>query len=220
MVKRHNQPKPLQPISPEEDRQAVAQTVEILARGGVIVYPTETVYGLGALVPHTAAIERIARLKGSRPEATYLMLINQPADMERYAESIPRVAFDLAQRFWPGPLTLILPARSNLHPRLIGSSGGVGLRVSSHPFSRMLLEKLDQALVSTSANFTGQSAPMAIQELDAELAQGADLVIDKGVLSGLASTVVDLCKEPPEVSRVGAIAPEEIAKVVGRLQIL
>ncbi len=203
----------IRPATPE----CVAEVADLLRRGGVIIYPTETVYGLGCLADKPEAIERIARLKGSPEGASYLVLLRATEQMQDYAGTVPASAKKLAKRFWPGALTLILPARAGLSPRLLGPSGGIGMRVSSHPWCRELLRHLDQALVSTSANLTGRPAPRSLIEMDQQLSDQADLVVDGGVLAGFASTVVDLCMNPPLVRRAGAITVEAIQQVLGQV---
>jgi len=183
----------------------------------VIVYPTETVYGLGCRASESNSIERIARIKKARQDAPFLILIRDAGQLRKYARQIPPAAERLAQRFWPGPLTLILPARKDLHPRLIGPSGGVGMRVSSHAWCQALLEQLDEALISTSANFTGSPAPRSLMELDQQLGAQADLVIDGGTLPGEVSTILDLCSDPPLLRRKGAIKAAQIKSVAGNL---
>jgi len=196
------------------DRNKLAEVVALLQKGGVIIYPTETVYGLGCLASRAEAIERIAALKGSPETASYLILIRSADEMGRYASQIPQAARKLAKKFWPGPLTLILPAKADLHPRLIGPTGGVGMRVSSHPWCRALLEVLDEALISTSANFTGYPPPASLLEIDQRLADEVDLVVDGGTLAGTESTVVDVCGEAPVIKRLGAVAAAKIPAII------
>jgi len=200
------------------DARAAARAAHLLRRGGVIIYPTETVYGLGALPEQAGAVERIAALKGSGEEARFLLLIRDLDDLERWASPVCEAAGILARAFWPGPLTLILPARPDLHPRLVGPGGGVGLRVSPHPWCRQLLKRLDTAVVSTSANFTGRPAPQSLIELDDRLAGAADLVVDGGLLAGEPSTVLDVTGDKPRVVRAGAVGVEAIEEVIGAVE--
>ncbi|MCX6639886.1 MAG: L-threonylcarbamoyladenylate synthase [bacterium] len=197
-----------------EARQ-IEQTLELLKNGGVIIYPTETVYGLGCLASITQAIDRIAELKGSADGANYLLLVKSADSLRRYCRIIPQLALDLARRFWPGPLTLILPAVSGLHSRLVGPTGGVAVRMSSYPWCIELMDRLGEALISTSANQTRAPAPDSPKVLDKELVARVDAVIDGGVLSGMPSTLLDLCADPPVLLRIGAISRQEIESVIG-----
>jgi L-threonylcarbamoyladenylate synthase len=197
-----------------EDTERLDEVVHCLQGGGIIIYPTETLYGLGAVADRSAAIERLALIKGSAEAASYLLLIRSGNDLERFASVVPPAAQALSAAFWPGPLTIVLPARIDLHSRLIGPSGGVGLRVSPHPWCRALLERLGDALISTSANFSRNRAPAKPSQIDDKLARMVDLVVDGGTLKGIASTVVDLCGEKPVVRREGAVKVADIRMVI------
>ncbi len=188
-----------------------------IRRGGVLIYPTETVYGLGAGACNGAAIERIARIKGSAEHAKYLLLVRDIEQIRRYARIFPPAAQRLARRFWPGPLTMILPAKAGLPPRLVGPGGGVGVRISSHPWCRALLYRLECALVSTSANPSGKPAAVSCADLDPSLIAAVDLVVEGGDLQGRASAVLDLCSDPPKLLREGVVTGEEIEAVIGEI---
>jgi L-threonylcarbamoyladenylate synthase len=194
------------------------EAADLIRRGGVLIYPTETVYGLGAGACNAAAIERIARIKGTAAEAAYLLLVRDIEQIRQYARIFPAAAERLARRFWPGPLTLILPAKDGLPPRLVGAGGGVGVRISSHPWCQELLSRLECALVSTSANFSGQPAAAVGADLDPSLKAAVDLVVDGGRLRGRASTVLDLCSDPPRLLREGEVSGVEIEAVIGKIR--
>lgn len=189
----------------------------MLRDGGIIVYPTETVYGIGCLAGNVEGIERIAEMKRSPDETTYLVLIRDAEQMSRYAVRIPDLAKNLAKRFWPGPLTLVLPARAGLHPRLVGSSGGIGMRVSANRWCQALMAALDDALISTSANLSGYASAASLMELDQQVGNEVDLVIDGGILPGDASTLVDLTSTSPKLIREGAVKADEIRALIGDL---
>ncbi len=192
------------------DSRGLDEVIDVLRKDGVIIYPTETVYGIGCLADREAAIDRIAAIKGSSQEASYLVLINEAADLERFCSRIPPAAEKLHKRFWPGALTLVLPAKPGLHPRLIGHTGGVGIRQSSHPWVKNLMKQLPEGLVSTSANPTGCSAPGKMETLDPKLAAEVDIIVDAGQLAGGVSTVLDLCGDEPRIVREGLITVEDI----------
>jgi L-threonylcarbamoyladenylate synthase len=195
----------------------VPEVADLLRRGGVIVYPTETVYGLGCIADDARAAERIAVIKGSHEQASFLILVHEFEMILNYAAKIPDSARVLAKAFWPGPLTLILPALPELPSLLKGPTGGVGLRVSPHPWARALVEELGVGLVSTSANLHGRPAPVSLMELDQQVGDQADLIIDGGALAGVPSTVLDLCVEPPLLRREGAVSRAAIEAVVGKI---
>lgn len=201
-------------MNPIDDLENIDEAVLILEGGGVIVYPTETVYGMGCLASEHAAIDRIAGLKGSGSHASYIVLIRSLDFCSRFCDSVPQVAEKLAAAFWPGPLTLILPARRALHPRLIGPSSGVALRISPHPWPKAILERVDDGLISTSANVTGYVAPSSFDDLDTDITTEVDLTIDGGNLPGGISTVLDLCGVTPVLLREGALTADQLARVL------
>jgi L-threonylcarbamoyladenylate synthase len=189
----------------------------LLQGGGIIIYPTETVYGIGCLAGNEKGLARIAEIKHSPEETTYLVLIRDAEQMSQYAARIPDLAKKLAKRFWPGPLTLVLPAKSGLPPKLVGSSGGIGMRVSASRWCQALMAELHDALVSTSANLSGFPSPASLMELDQQVGNEADLVIDGGILPGDASTVVDLTGKRPTLIREGMIKADKIKNLIGDL---
>jgi len=189
--------------------------VDVLLHGGIIVYPTETVYGIGCSTSNTKSIERIVELKGSPPEANFLVLIGESKEIASFCVDVPSLAFPLMDAFWPGPLTLVLPAARDVHPRLVGKSGGVAIRLSSHEWPKMLLEQIKGGLISTSANLHGRPPSMRKSDLDPSLTRSVDFLIDWGDLNGGASTVIDLCEDPPRCLREGNIELSKIETVVG-----
>jgi L-threonylcarbamoyladenylate synthase len=198
--------------------ETIPQVADVLRQGGVIVYPTETVYGLGCIADDAVAVQRIASIKTSRMDVNFLILVRDLEQMLNYAASIPPSARKLAEAFWPGPLTLILPALMEVPGILIGPSGGVALRVSSHPWAQCLMQALGVGLVSTSANQHGYPAPASLIELDQQIGNQADLVVDGGNLPGVPSTVLDLCAGKPKLIRPGAIPREAMEEVVGKIE--
>ncbi|MBU0518050.1 threonylcarbamoyl-AMP synthase [bacterium] len=188
---------------------------DVLRHGGIIVYPTETVYGFGCLADQPKAIDRIAELKGSPEESHFLVLIGKRKEIASFCVDVPSLAFPLMDAFWPGPLTLILPAAHDVHPRLIGPSGGVAIRLSSHPWPGSLLQKVKGGLISTSANLHGQPVIRNRSELGPRLLRSVDLFIDWGDLDGGVSTMIDLCEDPPKCVREGTIKLSEIENVIG-----
>lgn len=182
-----------------------------LRRGGVIAYPTETFYGLGALARDAAALARLAAAKG-RPEGKPLPLLAADlAAVEEVAILSPR-ARALAARFWPGPLTLVLPARPGVPAPITAGTGTVGIRVPGSEVARRLAAAAGGALVSTSANLSGEPPPARVEELSAALRARIDGVLDAGATpGGLASTVVVVGAEGVTLVRAGAVPFEEVA---------
>ena len=193
----------------------ISEAAAVLRRGGVIAYPTETFYGLGALASDGAAVARLVRAKG-RPDGKPLPLLGADlAQLEAVAEFSP-LARRLAAAFWPGPLTLVLPARPGLHPAITGGSGTVGVRVTSGVVASALAVAAGGALVSTSANPSGQPPPTTATGLDGALRARLDLVLDGGATpGGRPSTVVAIEEGRLTLLRPGAVAVEAVRAAAG-----
>jgi L-threonylcarbamoyladenylate synthase len=191
----------------------VAAAAAVLRRGGLVAYPTETFYGLGCLALDAAAVARLAAAKG-RPDGKPLPLLADRLEaVERVAFLSPR-ARRLAARFWPGPLTLILPARPGLPAEVTAGSGRVGIRVAGGEVARALAAAAGGPLVSTSANLSGAPPPASPGALDPALVARLDGVLDAGATpGGLPSTVVAVEGEALTLVRAGAVPFEEVAAV-------
>jgi len=194
----------------------VARIAEVLRRGGIAVYPTETFYGLGALLDAAAALRRLAAAK-LRPAGKPLPLVAADTGMafSLWAEVRP-VARALAARFWPGPLTLVAAARAGLPPE-VASGGTVGVRVPGSAAARELSRLSGGALVATSANLSGDAPVTRVEDLDPGILARVDAVLDGGVTpGGLASTVVDVTGPGVALVRAGAVPwPEVLAVASG-----
>lgn len=211
------------PYQTDEDIvRAIPQVKRHLAGGGLLAYPTETVYGLGS-APTDPALDALTRLKGRPPSKPFLLLVSSREMVEAWGLVFSRAAAALAVAFWPGPLTLVLRGgEGRLPDRLRGAEGGIAVRHTSHAGIRRLVEACGVPLTSTSANRPdGPPAAGAagIAELfPAEVGSGALLVLDGGVLGNVPpSTLVD-CTEPvPRLVREGAIPRTELRRAVGSL---
>jgi L-threonylcarbamoyladenylate synthase len=204
-------PDPLPPALAAQVEAAAAA----LRRGGVVAYPTETFYGLGALAADGAAVERLVRVKG-RPDGKPLPLLAAGLDQLEAVADLPALARRLAAVFWPGPLTLVVPAWPGLHPAITGGGATVGVRVTSSPVAAALAVAAGGPLVATSANLAGEPPAARPAELDPALVARLDLVLDAGPApGGLASTVVALEGPTLRLLRAGAIPAERVAEVAG-----
>ena len=176
-----------------------------LIGGGLVIYPTETLYGIAADAANPAALERLAALKGREPNKPFGLILSRPQEAEELAQEISPAARELMARHWPGPLTLVLKAKAGLHPSLV-HRGGVAMRCSPHPVAAGLAQALGRAITATSANLSGQAAPDRATDLDSALVDACEVLLDSGpTTGGPASTVVDARVEPPVVIRKGAI---------------
>jgi len=195
---------------------AIARAAQILARGGVIAYPTETFYGFGAGAMSADAVARVFALKGRLPNNPMPLILPNSAALDRVACAIPPAARALAARFWPGPLTLVLQAARDLPEAITAGTGKVGVRVSSHPVAAALATAFGGPITATSANRSGAPPARSIEALDASIAGGTDLLLDGGETpGGPASTVLDVTCDPPRVLRAGRVSESEIRAALG-----
>jgi L-threonylcarbamoyladenylate synthase len=193
------------------DATQVDEIVAVLARGGVVVLPTDTVYGLAALPTSRAAVERVFALKGRRADVPLAVLCGSAAQALKLGE--PVTGTDrVAQRFWPGPLTLVLPRRAGVELHLGEPVHTIGLRVPDHDLVRAIAERTGP-IATTSANRHGAPTQPTAAEAAASLTAAPDLVVDDGRLEASASTVVDATTTPWTVLRHGPIDPAEVIAV-------
>jgi L-threonylcarbamoyladenylate synthase len=190
---------------------AFSRCKEVVSRGGVIVYPTDTFYGLGADPRNAAAVKRVFAIKGRQPDQPILLLIGDAGDVREWAAEVTPQAEVLMRKYWPGPLTLVFTSRPNVLADLTANTGTIGLRVPGNALTRSLLRYLGHALTGTSANISGRPSPRTAQEA-AAIAGLVDLLLDGGeTAGGKPSTVVDVRTELPHVIREGAIPATVIA---------
>jgi L-threonylcarbamoyladenylate synthase len=191
---------PKQP-SPE----LVAEAVRVIKAKGVIIYPTETLYGLGADPMSTEAMERIYAIKGRAAAKPIPFLIKDEEMLATLVEEVPAMGRELMARYWPGALTLIFRARKGLPVPLKGKDGFIGLRISSHPVARGIVEALDAPLTATSANLAGEEDILDGERMAQLFGSQVELIIDSGKVPGIGSTVIDLTVTPPRMVREGMI---------------
>jgi L-threonylcarbamoyladenylate synthase len=191
-------------------QREIQKGVEILRKGGVIAFPTDTVYGLGADAFNSTAVERVYAVK-RRPEyRPFPLLITDMSGLPSLAEPIPGIAWFLARRFWPGGLTLVVSRRTSVRGYL-ASGSTIAVRVPNHPVPLALIEGLGRPLVGTSANISGRPAALTAEEVRQQLGEKLDLIIDGGGCpGGKESTVVDVTRDGPEIMREGIISSSEI----------
>ena len=198
----------------QDIQQQVEKGISILKQGGIVAFPTDTVYGLGACPNLRQAVERVYRVK-KRPQNMALpLLLADISQISDVAYPVPQIAWLLARNFLPGALTIVL-YKSNLVPDTITAGGKtVAVRIPAHPIPAALIESLGTFIVGTSANLSGKSSALTADEVYAQLGDKIDLVIDGGRCpGGIESTVVDVTGETPKVLREGAISTEEINQV-------
>lgn len=205
--------------SPADIQAAVRPVVAHLGAHGVLAYPTETVYGFGTATDHES-VESLVRLKGRPPSKPFLLLINGSGMLDHLGLVLTATASRFAARFWPGPLTLVLPGGDHRVPnRLRGPNGGVAVRWTPHPAVQQLLQAFGEPITSTSANRPGvppaTTASDVVSQWTEAIHRGALLVLDGGALPpSQPSTVVDCTGPFPRVVRVGAIAVDALRECV------
>jgi len=197
----------------------IAEAVARLAAGEVVAFPTETVYGLGADATNDAAIAKIFALKGRPVHHPLIVHIERPEDLDAWARNVPASARTLAERFWPGPLTMILEKSPRLPASVTGGQASVGLRCPSHRIAQELLREFARTasgvVAAPSANKFGHVSPTTAAHVREEF--GSEIyVLDGGACEvGLESTIVDLSRGAPALLRPGAISREELAEALG-----
>jgi L-threonylcarbamoyladenylate synthase len=198
------------PRHPEPD--TIADAVAALRVGDLIVYPTETFYGIGADPFSTNALERLFALKGREAAKTIALIAATSESAFSLAREVSPLARRFADCFWPGPLTLVLPARDGLPGELIGESGGVGVRVSSHPVARALAVGLEKPITATSANLSGHAPAKTLHEAREALREKIKVYLEGGTLGAAApSTVVEVVGSDWRMIREGAITGNQLA---------
>lgn len=191
------------------DPRSLHQALIVLRKGGLVAFPTDTVYGLGALALDGKAVESIYAAKGRPAEKAIPVLLGDVDDLDQVAEYIPGAALKLAARFWPGPLTLVIPKKSTV-PQAVSATDTVGVRVPDHAVARALLRASGPLAVS-SANLSDQPSPSTAKEVLAQLDGRIHLILDGGKTpGGVPSTVVDCTTVEPVILRAGPLSLEKL----------
>lgn len=196
-------------------RSEVERAVAILRDGGLVAFPTETVYGLGADASNVDAVRRLYATKGRPPDHPVIVHLGAAEQLDEWAVDVPEMARLLAREFWPGPLTLVLRRSLRVVDEVTGGRETVGLRVPGHPLALELLDAFDGGLAAPSANRFGGVSPTTAEHVRDELGDEVDLVLDGGPCTvGVESTIVDLTGEP-RVLRLGAVSGDRLRAITG-----
>lgn len=201
----------LVPATPEN----IVGAADVLRGGGLVAFPTETVYGLGAAAEQPAAVRAMFAAKGRPPDHPVIVHLADADRIDEWAVDIPPSAHRLAEAFWPGPMTLVLRRSKRASDLVTGGLETVGLRVPGHPVAQALLLEFDEAIAAPSANRFGRVSPTTAQHVLDELHGRIPLILDGGACSvGLESTIIDLSGERPAILRPGAVTAEQVAAVL------
>ncbi|OAQ21035.1 L-threonylcarbamoyladenylate synthase [Thermosulfurimonas dismutans] len=195
-----------------ESPEALDEAVKILSSGGVVAFPTETFYGLAVDPFSESAVKRLYALKKREPGKPVILLIGDLEDLKQLVTEIPKIAQELAARFWPGPLTLVFRARPEVPPWITGGTETIAVRLSSHPVARKLPQLFGKPITGTSANPSGQPPARTAEEVEGYFPR-IDLVLDGGPSPGeRPSTLVSVVEGKPVLLRPGVIPWEEVVK--------
>lgn len=205
---------------PAPHSESIARAAAILRAGGLVAFPTETVYGLGAAAEQPDAVRKIFEAKGRPADHPVIVHVSGPDDIDAWARGVPEGARRLAQAFWPGPLTLVLKRSVRAHDLVTGGQASVGLRCPSHPWARALLAAFGGGIAAPSANSFGRISPTTADHVRADLGEKpagkVDLILDGGACPiGIESTIVDFSHGAPRLLRPGSITREQLQAVLG-----
>jgi len=194
----------------------IEKAAGVLRTGGLVAFPTETVYGLGANAEDPAAVSRIFQVKGRPPSHPLIVHIGGAERLDDWVEDVPATARLLAERFWPGPLTLVLRRGRRVPLEATGGLQTVAVRVPDHPVALALLAAFGGGVTAPSANRFGQVSPTTADHVRAELGDAVDFVLDGGPCQvGVESTIVDTTGEIPSILRPGGVTREDLEAVLG-----
>lgn len=197
------------------DVSAMRMAAAFARFGMLVVFPTDTIYGLGTNPFNVLAVDRLLKVKGRLEEKGVPLLVSSMNDVSEIAHFDDN-AEKLAKKFWPGVLTLVLRRRRIIPDIVTGGRNSVAVRIPSHKIARDLARMVGGVIVGTSANISGKSPPKTAQEAIEQVGKEVDLVLDGGAASvGVSSTIIDLTESPPLIRRLGAVSEEQIRKTIG-----
>ena len=203
---------------PDTDHGTVAAAAEIIRRGGLLGIPTETVYGLGADGLNEEAVAKIFQAKGRPQDNPLILHVAEAQDMEKFCHSIPKSAYLLAEAFWPGPLTMVLPARDIVPKRTTAGLSTVAVRCPDSAVTRQIIRLSGVPIAAPSANISGKPSTATAQHVLHDHDGKIAAIVDGGPCRvGVESTIVDLTEERPRLLRPGGITPEQLLSVLGDL---
>jgi L-threonylcarbamoyladenylate synthase len=198
----------------------IETAVQALRDGELVAFPTETVYGLGANAQNPAAVRKIFEAKGRPTTHPVIVHLDSPRYLHRWVREVPDAATRMAERFWPGPLTMVMPRASNVHDIVTGSQDTVAVRVPSHPMAQQLLTAFGGGIAAPSANRYGRLSPTRAEHVREELGDSVKVILDGGECQiGLESTIVSFEGPNVRLLRPGGVTAAQIREVIGELLI-
>jgi len=207
-------------VDPQEpDPGAIQRAAEVVREGGLVVLPTDTVYGLVCDSSQPAAVERIYRVKGRPRDLPLALLLHDMAQVSTMIEEVPEAGVRAMQQFWPGPLTIVVRDESPRTAAVRAGKDTIGLRLPAHVVPRLVADRAGRPLASTSANRSGRPAPTTAEQALDQLAGLVQVVLDAGPTPvGQESTVVSFAARPPVILREGALSVQRLREVLGELR--
>jgi len=206
------------PINP--DSSIIKYAAKVILDGGLVAFPTETVYGLGADAFNSKAVKRIFEVKGRPIDNPLIVHVSSLSQLYRVAYDVPEKALKLIERFWPGPLTLIFKRKSDVPPEVSAYLPTVAVRMPAHPIALSLISESNTPIAAPSANISSKPSPTSAEHVIKDLYGKIDLIIDGGeTLYGVESTILNIQPEVPKLLRPGAIPLEEVEKVIGAVDV-
>lgn len=200
------------------DEECLMRAGEILRKGGLVAFPTETVYGLGGDAPNPEASVKIYTAKGRPSDNPLIIHINKFADIYQIVKEMPEAAVKVGKAFWPGPLTMILPKAEKVPYETTGGLNTVAVRFPSHPIARKLIEYGGGFVAAPSANASGKPSPTRAKHVVEDMDGRIEMIVDGGEVGiGLESTIIDMTVEPPRILRPGYITQEMLKQVLGEV---
>ena len=205
---------------PENGEDEIREAARILRRGGLLGIPTETVYGLGANALDEEAVGHIFEAKGRPQDNPLILHVPDASWLERYCREVPEVAYLLAEKFWPGPLTMILPGKDIVPRRTTGGLYTVGVRCPDHAVTRAIIREAGVPVAAPSGNTSGRPSPTSASDMLEDMDGKIDGIVDGGACRvGVESTIIDLTVSPPQLLRPGGLPLEELRQVLGEVTV-
>ncbi|TLZ05074.1 MAG: threonylcarbamoyl-AMP synthase [Gammaproteobacteria bacterium] len=196
----------------------IESAVQALRDGELVAFATETVYGLGANAQNPAAVAKIFEAKGRPPNHPVIVHLDSPRFLHRWVREVPEVAMRLAERFWPGPFTMVMPRAANVHDVITGGQDTIAIRVPAHPMAQQLLTAFGGGIAAPSANRYGRLSPTRAEHVREELGDAVRVILDGGECQiGLESTIVSFEGDGVRLLRPGSVTATQISAVVGEL---
>ncbi len=198
-----------------QSQECIAEAVNVLRGGGLVCLPTDTVYGLAAAAENNAAVQRLFAAKDRASDNPLPIFISSINALPSVCDDVPVDVMQLANAFWPGALTIVIPKANAFHSLALVGGDTVAVRVPGHELVLAIVKEFGRPVTGTSANISGLPSPSTAYDADAQIGDRVDLLIDGGRAGGAESTIVDLTGERPAILRQGAVSAQEIERVLG-----